>query len=40
MQVSVLEENFRNDQKPNNNIFIDKMSTALTVENVTAKRIT
>lgn len=37
MQVNILEENSKNDQKQNNNVFIDKMLRALTVENVTTK---
>lgn len=36
MQVNILEENFKNDQKQNN-VFIDKMLIAFTVENVTTK---
>lgn len=37
MQVNILEENSKNDQKQNNNVSIDKMLTALTVENITTK---
>lgn len=36
MQVNILEENSKSDQKQNN-VSIDKMLTALTVENITTK---
>lgn len=37
MQVSVLEESFRSDQKYNNNVFSVKMTDSINIDDITAK---